>query len=112
MTNKKIITTVSFSLIGVYAIIFLYQRYNRKKSDESVDSYEEALKKLEDAKKSKSLLYNEPNIQLVEDATPSYPEENYVMAMQSEPNLPEENYVMQSNPEFDIDAITGFLKNI
>lgn len=112
MNNKKIVTTISLTLIALYGSFFLYQKYNRKKADESVDSYEDALKKLEDAKKEKSLLYNEPNIVLVEDAIPSYPEENYVMAMQSEPNLPEENYVMQSSPEFNIDSITGFLKNI
>jgi len=112
MNNKKIITTISISLIGIYYIIYLYQHNKRKKADESVDSYESALEKLKKSKENISLLYKEPDLQ----TEGSYPEINYVMdnIQDDISNDFPENYVMQSNDEynFDINSITGFLKKV
>lgn len=50
MTKKT-----TYFLIGaglVYGAIFLYQRYKRRKSNETVVSYDEAIKKLDELKNS------------------------------------------------------------
>ena len=63
MDKKKIIILFSSVLVASYAGFFIYQRAQRKKADEATDSYEEALKKLKDAKESASPLYTEPDIE-------------------------------------------------
>lgn len=57
MTKKQIIITFSSVLVASYVGFFFYQRYKRKKADESIDSYQDALKKLQEAKDSFSPLY-------------------------------------------------------
>jgi predicted negative regulator of RcsB-dependent stress response len=50
MTTNRIIWTGVLLMATAYAGIFFYQRYQRKKADEAVDSYEEAIKKLQSLK--------------------------------------------------------------
>jgi len=50
MEVRKIIRTVLLVSIGTYTAIFLYQRHLRNKANKAVDTEEEALKKLEEAK--------------------------------------------------------------
>ena len=66
MDKKKIIILFSSVLVASYAGFFIYQRWQRKKADEATDSYEEALRKLRDAKESAAPLYTEPEIGLEE----------------------------------------------
>jgi len=47
MKNKKIVHTL-LVLGALYGVIFVYQRYKRRKANEAVDTYEEALKKLQE----------------------------------------------------------------
>jgi predicted negative regulator of RcsB-dependent stress response len=49
MTNKGKIITLSIIAIASYTAFFIYQRYQRKKANERVVSYEEALKMLSEA---------------------------------------------------------------
>lgn len=50
MNNKRSITILSIIVVGSYAAFFMYQRYQRKKANERVVSYEEALKMLDEAR--------------------------------------------------------------
>ncbi len=59
------IRIVLLSALAAYTGIFLYQRYLRKKSDEAVDSEEDALKKLQEAKESILWYYQEKEQQQV-----------------------------------------------
>jgi predicted negative regulator of RcsB-dependent stress response len=54
MNKKLIIITLSSVLVASYVGFFIYQRVQRKKSDEALDSYEDALKKLQDLKGGES----------------------------------------------------------
>ncbi len=47
MKNKKIVHTL-LVLGALYGVIFVYQRYKRRKANEAVDTYEDALKKLQE----------------------------------------------------------------
>jgi hypothetical protein len=49
-TKQKIAIGVLSGIIGTYAIIFVYQRIQRKKADESVVSEDEAYKILDELK--------------------------------------------------------------
>jgi len=49
MSNKAKIITLSVLAAASYAAFFIYQRYQRKKANERVVSYEEALKMLTQA---------------------------------------------------------------
>jgi hypothetical protein len=60
MNKKQIIIAFSAVLVASYVGFFLYQRNNRKKADEAVNSYEEAMKKLKEAKDGFNPLYSEP----------------------------------------------------
>ncbi len=60
MNKKQIIIAFSAVLVASYVGFFLYQRNNRKKADEAVNSYEEAMKKLKEAKDGFNPLYIEP----------------------------------------------------
>jgi predicted negative regulator of RcsB-dependent stress response len=50
MTNKGKIITLSIIAVASYTAFFIYQRYQRKKANEKIVSYEEALKMLSEAK--------------------------------------------------------------
>jgi hypothetical protein len=50
-TKQKIAIGVLSGIVGTYAIIFVYQRYKRKKADESVVSEQEAYLLLQELKK-------------------------------------------------------------
>jgi predicted negative regulator of RcsB-dependent stress response len=52
MSNKSKIITLSVIAAASYAAFFIYQRYQRKKANERVVSYEEALKMLTQAEGS------------------------------------------------------------
>jgi hypothetical protein len=52
MSNKSKIITLSVIAAASYAAFFIYQRYQRKKANERVVSYEEALKMLTEAEGS------------------------------------------------------------
>jgi predicted negative regulator of RcsB-dependent stress response len=52
MSNKGKIITLSVIAAASYAAFFIYQRYQRKKANERVVSYEEALKMLTQAEGS------------------------------------------------------------
>ena len=52
MSNKGKIITLSILAVASYAAFFIYQRYQRKKANEKVVSYEEALKMLTEAEGS------------------------------------------------------------
>lgn len=67
MTKKQVIIAFSSVLVASYVGFFLYQRWNRKKADEASDSYQDALKKLKDAKESIAPLYTEPDIKVVKE---------------------------------------------
>lgn len=45
--NKKYITQIAITAALVYAGIYIYQRYKRKKANEKVVSYDEALEILD-----------------------------------------------------------------
>jgi len=60
MNKKQIIITFSAILVASYAGFFLYQRYQRRKADKAIDSYEEAMRKLKEAKEGFNPLYSEP----------------------------------------------------
>jgi predicted negative regulator of RcsB-dependent stress response len=45
--NKKVIKTI-LVLGALYGVVFFYQRYKRKKADQAVDTYDEAIKKLQE----------------------------------------------------------------
>jgi hypothetical protein len=60
MTKKQIIIGLSSLLVVSYAGFFVFQRMKRKKADESVDSLQQALNKLNNAKQSSAILYAEP----------------------------------------------------
>jgi hypothetical protein len=61
MNKKLIVITLSSVLVASYVGFFIYQRVQRKKSDKALDSYEDALEKLKEAKKGFAPLYNEPD---------------------------------------------------
>jgi len=52
MSYKGKIITLSVIAVASYAAFFIYQRYQRKKANERVVSYEEALKMLTEAEGS------------------------------------------------------------
>jgi hypothetical protein len=51
-TKQKIIISVGSALLGAYLSVFIYQRIQRAKADESILSAEEALKILRDKKEN------------------------------------------------------------
>jgi hypothetical protein len=73
MNKKQIIIAFSSLLVASYAGFFLYQRWQRKKADEATDSYEDALKKLKDAKESIAPLYTKPDIEVLKDEQTELP---------------------------------------
>lgn len=46
--DKKKVTFWVLTAVAVYGAIYFYQRYKRNKANESVVSYDEAIKKLEE----------------------------------------------------------------
>jgi hypothetical protein len=50
--TRKVIRTILLVSIGTYTAIFLYQRHLRNKANKAVDTEEEALRKLAEAKGS------------------------------------------------------------
>lgn len=46
------IKTILIASISLYAAIYIYQRYKRKKANESIDTEQDALDKLNEAKES------------------------------------------------------------
>ncbi len=80
MTKKQVIIAFSSVLVASYAGFFLYQRWQRKKADEATDSYEEALKKLKDAKESVAPLYTDPDIEVLKEDQTELPADATTMA--------------------------------
>jgi len=66
-TKQKIAIGVLSGIVGTYAIIFIYQRIQRKKADESVVSEDEAYKILDELKVNSG--YVEPDF-MEEDIIP------------------------------------------
>jgi hypothetical protein len=67
MTKKQIIISLSSLLVASYIGFFIYQRVQRRKSDEALDSYEDALEKLREAKESAAPLYIEPDLESLKE---------------------------------------------
>jgi preprotein translocase subunit YajC len=47
MQNKNV-RNILIAAVAIYGIIYFYQRYQRKKANESVVPYDEAIKKIDD----------------------------------------------------------------
>jgi hypothetical protein len=105
LKDKKtafIISALSLTAIVYFAYKILYPIPDEKSLQEPiVIEYDDNIQE-------------DPTIQIESEG--SYPEINYVMADVEENNSNDipENYVMQNDGEniFDIDSITGFLKNV
>jgi hypothetical protein len=67
MTKKQIIISLSSLLVASYIGFFIYQRVQRRKADDALDSYEDALEKLREAKESAAPLYIEPDLESLKD---------------------------------------------
>jgi hypothetical protein len=86
MTNKqKIAIAVGSALLGAYAVIFVYQRIQRKKADESVLPLDDALKILEEKETTEMPTFS------AEDSIPQIPNPDDSILFEEGMSVPDSN---------------------